>query len=34
MWKADVSEAYRLMPMHPHWQLKQANIVDGVCYVD
>ncbi len=34
MWKADVAEAYRLLPMHPHWQLKQANIVDGSYYID
>ncbi|KJA19287.1 hypothetical protein HYPSUDRAFT_143936 [Hypholoma sublateritium FD-334 SS-4] len=34
MWKADIAEAYCLMPMHPHWQLKQTNIVDGTCYVD
>ena len=24
LWKADVSEAYRHMPMHPLWQIKQA----------
>lgn len=24
MWKADVSEAYRLLPVHRHWQLKQV----------
>ena len=34
MWKADIAEAYRLLPVHPHWQLKQINIVDGVCHVD
>jgi hypothetical protein len=22
LWKADVSEAYRCMPMHPLWQIK------------
>ena len=24
LWKADVSEAYRRMPMHPLWQIKQV----------
>ena len=24
LWKADVSEAYRHMPMHPLWQIQQA----------
>ncbi|KAJ3963420.1 hypothetical protein EV361DRAFT_957070, partial [Lentinula raphanica] len=24
MWKSDVSEAYRLLPMHPLWQIKQV----------
>ncbi|KAJ3751962.1 hypothetical protein EV360DRAFT_89206 [Lentinula raphanica] len=24
MWKSDVSEAYRLVPMHPLWQIKQV----------
>ena len=27
LWKADVSEDYRCMPMHPLWHLKQV-----VCY--
>jgi hypothetical protein len=34
VWKSDIAEAYRLMPLHPHWQLKQINTVDGLRYVD
>ena len=34
VWKSDIAEAYRLMPLHPHWQLKQINTVDGMRYVD
>ncbi|KIM59837.1 hypothetical protein SCLCIDRAFT_27072 [Scleroderma citrinum Foug A] len=34
VWKGDVSEAYRLMPMHPLWQVKQIVTVDSHRYVD
>lgn len=34
MWKADVAEAYRLLPLHPHWQLKQINTLHDRRYVD
>ncbi|PPQ96749.1 hypothetical protein CVT26_010234 [Gymnopilus dilepis] len=34
IWKSDVAEAYRLMPVHPYWQIKQINTVDGLRYVD
>lgn len=34
LFKCDIAEAYRLMPMHPLWQLKQINTVDGLRYVD
>ncbi|KAJ3573907.1 hypothetical protein NP233_g2118 [Leucocoprinus birnbaumii] len=34
LWKSDVSEAYRLLPMHPYWQIKQINTVDGERHVD
>ena len=34
IWKGDVSEAYRLMPMHPLWQIKQVVTVNGQRYVD
>jgi hypothetical protein len=34
MFKSDVAEAYRLLPMHPIWQLKQAVFVDGEGHID
>ena len=34
LWKADVSEAYRQMPMHPLWQIKQVVTIDSPRYVD
>ena len=34
VWKGDVSEAYRLMPMHPLWQIKQVVTVSGHRYID
>ena len=34
VWKSDIAEAYRLMPLHPHWQIKQINTLDGLRYVD
>lgn len=34
LFKSDVSEAYRLLPMHPYWQVKQINTIDGKRYVD
>lgn len=34
LFKSDVSEAYRLLPMHPYWQIKQVNTIDGERYVD
>jgi len=34
MWKADISEAYRLMPMAYEWQIKQVNTIGGLRYVD
>jgi len=34
MWKSDIAEAYRLMPLHPFWQIKQVNTVDGFRYID
>lgn len=33
-WKSDVAEAYHILPMHPHWQIKQINLVDDEYYVD
>jgi hypothetical protein len=34
LWKADVSEAYRQMPMHPLWQVKQIVSFQGKRFVD
>jgi hypothetical protein len=34
MFKSDIAEAYRLLPMHPIWQLKQAVFVDGEGHID
>ena len=34
VWKSDIAEAYRLMPMHPCWQIKQVNTIDGERYID
>lgn len=34
MWKSDISDAYRICPVHPLWQLKQAVNIDGEFYVD
>jgi hypothetical protein len=34
VWKSDVSRAYRLIPMHPLWQLRQIITIDGWRYVD
>jgi hypothetical protein len=32
--KSDVSRAYRLLPMHPHWQAKQVVTIDGCRHID
>jgi len=34
MWKSDIAEAYRMCPMHPLWQVKQAVRNDGEYYID
>jgi len=34
MWKSDVSEAYRMCPMHPFWQIKQAVHINSEFYID
>jgi len=34
LFKSDVSEAYHLMPVHPFWQIKQVNMIDGNRSVD
>jgi len=34
IYKSDVAEAYRLLPMHPLWQIKQIVTIDGERDVD
>ena len=34
MFKSDVSAAYRQLPLHPLWQIKQIVTIDGVRHVD
>lgn len=34
IWKSDISEAYRVCPMHVLWQLKQGVRILGKLYVD
>jgi len=34
VFKSDVAEAYRLMPMHPFWQIKQGVRVNGQLHID
>jgi len=34
VYKSDVVEVYCLIPMHPIWQIKQINTIDGQRYVD
>ena len=34
LWKSDVKSAYRQLPVHPLWQIKQAVPVDGQYHID
>ena len=34
VWKSDIAEAYRILPMHPRWQVKQINRIDDEYHVD
>ena len=34
IWKSDVSQAYRRMPMSPYWQIFQAVTIDGQRHID
>lgn len=34
VWKSDVAEAYRILPMHPRWQIKQVNRIDDKYHID
>src|SRR5258707_2435983 len=34
VWKSDASQAYRRLPMHPRWQVRQVTLIDGNYHVD
>ncbi len=34
LFTSDVAEAFRLIPIHPRWQVRQVNRIDGKLYVD
>ena len=34
LFKSDIAEAYRLLPVHPYWQLKQVNRIGGSLHID
>ncbi|EUC67539.1 RNase HI in long-term repeat retroelement DIRS1 family protein, putative, partial [Rhizoctonia solani AG-3 Rhs1AP] len=34
LWKSDVVHAFRCIPMHPMWQIRQVVEIDGSYYVD
>jgi hypothetical protein len=34
LFKSDIAEAYRLLPMHPLWQIKQVNTIQGLRHID
>ena len=34
LFKSDISDAYRNLPMHPLWQIKQVNTIQGQRHVD
>ena len=34
LWKSDIADAYRNLPIHPLWQIKQIVTVDNERYVD
>ena len=34
LFKSDISDAYRNLPMHPLWQVKQVNTIGGQRHVD
>ena len=34
LFKSDISDAYRHLPMHPLWQVKQINTIQGQRHVD
>ena len=34
LFKSDVSKAYRILPMHPYWQVRQVLKIQGQYYID
>ena len=34
VWKSDIAEAYRILPMHRRWQVKQVTRIDDEYHVD
>ena len=34
LFKSDIAEAYCLIPVHPLWQIKQINTIEGLRHVD
>lgn len=34
LFKSNVPEAYRLLPVHPYWQIKQVNCIGGSFHID
>ena len=34
LFKSDIAEAYRLLPVHPLWQIKEINTIRGLHHVD
>ena len=34
LWKSDIADAYRLLPVSPYWQLKQVVTIDEERYID
>ena len=34
LWKSDIADAYRILPVSKHWQIKQIVTIDGERYVD
>ena len=34
LYKSDITEAYRLLPVHPYWQIKQVNHIGGSLHID
>lgn len=34
LWKCDIQEVFRLLPVHPLWQVCQVILIDGKYYVD